>query len=664
MLPTEGFASRGNPFLTTNEWGYVRNGHCTGQDYDLYLPAGPQTNLPVFVYIHGGGWCQPFDKTDHEEFFELIANDGWAVFAPDYIMQPDLVTNPDQPPRPGATMAAQLKDIDLMMHEVRRVAATRGFDVSRLVLAGESAGAHLASLYAYDAASPEVLGLSLGHPLAVKLLFNIVGFVDHTDPNASICAVRAFGPSWTPELYRSWLRALTGTEATDDDLLRYSPVRHIVPGLPPHLISYSCRAGANDDGIVPVSMYETLTNELTRAGIPYAARLFPGTCHCETMQPPATEARAWYLEELRKFRDAAVSDGKSAAVRYDSIRPGQEWLDTDGNPIQAHGGSIIVVDKTYYWYGENKSQTTGRDKIWHWGVNLYSSTDLMNWKFEGNIIPPDLRDAASPVHPHSQMDRPHILYNDRTKKFVCWLKIMGPGYTQGETILTADSIKGPWTILRVGLLPCGMNGGDFDLVKAYDGKGYYFFERPHKELICADLTADYTDVTGYYSTHFPHNAPPYVREAPAYFERQGRHYLVTSGTTGYYPNPSEVAVADTWHGPWTVLGNPHPGDTSNTSYHSQISCIFRVPGKKDLYIALGDRWLPGKMDVTYEECAAAFGSWFGEKTDPALIASYEKKDKSRPDATSKARYVWLPFTFKDGMPTLEWRDEWKPSDFE
>ena len=361
----------------------------------------------------------------------------------------------------------------------------------------------------------------------------------------------------------------------------------------------------------------------------------------------------------------ALTSPLAAGVRYDSIRPGQEWLDTDGNPIQAHGGSVIVVDDVYYWYGENKSKTTGRDKVWQWGVNLYSSKDLMNWKYEGNIIPPNLTDENSPLHPHSLMDRPHILYNDRTKKFVCWLKIMvQKENAQTETVLTADSIKGPWTIVRTGLRPCGMSGGDFDLVKAFDGKAYYFFERPHKELICADLTDDYTDVTGYYTTHLPRVAPPHVREAPAHFERDGKHYLVTSGTTGYFPNPSEIAVADTWHGPWTTLGDPHPGDKSRTSYHSQVSSVFKVPGKKDLYIALADRWLPGKMDLTYAEVAAAFGSWFGEKSDPALVEAFKKKAWAKPDDTMNARYVWLPFTFKDGMPTLEWRDEWKPSDFE
>ena len=39
---------------------------------------------------------------------------------------------------------------------------------------------------------------------------------------------------------------------------------------------------------------------------------------------------------------------------YDCIRPGEVWLDTNGNRIHAHGGSVIFIDGTYYFYGENK----------------------------------------------------------------------------------------------------------------------------------------------------------------------------------------------------------------------------------------------------------------------------------------------------------------------
>ena len=352
-------------------------------------------------------------------------------------------------------------------------------------------------------------------------------------------------------------------------------------------------------------------------------------------------------------------------MAYNSIRPGQVWLDTNGNRIQAHGGSILYVDGTYYWYGENKEKTTSENDIWPWGVRCYASTDLYNWEDKGLIIPPEPDDPKSSMHPSSQMDRPHIIYNKDTKKYVAWLKIMHRDGTQTETVMTADDILGPYEKVREGLKPLNMSAGDFDLAVAPDGKAYYYFERVHSETICADLTPDYTDVTGYYSTHFPHTQPPYVREATAHFYRKGKHYLLTSGTTGYLPNPSEVAVADTWHGPYTVLGNPHTGDESNTSFHSQISSIFKVPGKKDLYIACADRWLPLYMDRKYEEYAAVFEKIFSGDVKPEEMDNREDDlDDPGMRNTSIADYVWLPLRFDGEMVYIDWKDEWRVEDYE
>ena len=40
--------------------------------------------------------------------------------------------------------------------------------------------------------------------------------------------------------------------------------------------------------------------------------------------------------------------------------PGRIWLDTDGKPIQAHGGGVLYDKRTntYFWYGENKDGKT------------------------------------------------------------------------------------------------------------------------------------------------------------------------------------------------------------------------------------------------------------------------------------------------------------------
>lgn len=345
--------------------------------------------------------------------------------------------------------------------------------------------------------------------------------------------------------------------------------------------------------------------------------------------------------------------------KYDAFHPGKVWLDTNGNRIQAHGGSVIFVDGTYYWYGENKEKTNGISDIWHWGVRCYSSKDLYNWNSEGIIIPPEPDNPNSSLNPASFMDRPHIIYNKKTQKYVCWLKIMHRNGEQDETVLTADNILGPYTKVKEGLRPLNMSAGDFDLAVAEDGKAYYYFERVHSETICADLNEDYTDVTGYYSTHFPHPYPPYVREATAHLMRNHKHYLITSGTTGYLPNPSEVAVADTWHGPFTVLGNPHPGDESNTSYHSQISSVFKVEGKKDLYIACADRWLPQAMDKKYEVYSREYEAAFtGKKVDESRMCQDVIRN------TSIADYVWLPLRFDGDMIYLDWHDEWRIEDYE
>jgi hypothetical protein len=370
-----------------------------------------------------------------------------------------------------------------------------------------------------------------------------------------------------------------------------------------------------------------------------------------------------------------------------SIKPGQVWLDTNGNRIQAHGGSIIYLDGTFFWYGENKEKTVPGSGIWHWGVRCYSSKDLYNWEDMGLIIPPEPNDPASPLHPSSAMDRPHIIFNRATGKYVCWVKIMEKDGQQRSTILTAENLLGPYTKVRIGYQPHGMNAGDFDLVvNPTDGKAYYYYELVHSELICAELTDDYTTVTERYSRHFPHPYPPNVREAPAHFYHNGLHYLFTSGTTGYHPNPSEVACAKDYHGPFTVLGDPHVNDPSESSFRSQITSVFRHPGKKDLYIALADRWLvdypaaPGMyryLARMYELMFAHDGSQPTEEETIGIcgvlhnMPSSEVTQEMLKDMppkhvgynTSIADYVWLPVRFDGEMAYLDWHDEWRIEDY-
>lgn len=352
-------------------------------------------------------------------------------------------------------------------------------------------------------------------------------------------------------------------------------------------------------------------------------------------------------------------------MQQSAFYPGRPWLDTEGKRIQAHAGCLLFENDTYYWYGEDKSLTVPGSGIRHNGVRLYSSVDLYNWQDRGTILAAS-DDPRSPLHPARILDRPHILYDRKNQRYVLWVKLVGDGdaprdwRNQYMGVAVAERITGPFRLVRT-FHPLGMNTGDFDLfTDPADGKGYFVFDRVHTELVIADLTGDYTDVTGAYSCHFPLEHPPAVREAPALFWRDYRFTLLTSGTTGYYPNPSEGACAKLIHGPWTVLGDLHPSDARHTSFDTQISSVFRHPLCKDLYIALADRWLTDLPENRPDMQARFEAEFTGNEAALATLPSIE--DISAVN-TSVAEYVWLPIRFQGHTPVIEWADTWRWEDW-
>lgn len=365
---------------------------------------------------------------------------------------------------------------------------------------------------------------------------------------------------------------------------------------------------------------------------------------------------------------------KGAQPLQSAIYPGEIWRDTEGKPIQAHAGSLIAVGDTYYWYGENKEYTDGESGIESWGIRFYKSKDMYNWEDLGALVPPNIENPESPLSYKIFPERPHILQHPVTGKFICWLKIRGLG-PQFRTVLVADEITGPYTMVHNELRPGDMeHSGDFDLVvDESTNKAYMYYEHDHREIVCIELTEDWMDTTDVYTRHLARKAP-HSREAPALFKRDGKLYMATSGLTGYFPNPTEIAVSDDFHGPFNTLGLFHPRDQSETSFASQISDIFKVPGKKNLYIALADRWLPHIM----EEPTFADGTLSSrvrsaiEKATakPRRPMTEEERHAIRYAAhlkgvnTSKSRYVWLPIDFSGDYPVIHWRDSWRVEDFD
>lgn len=372
-----------------------------------------------------------------------------------------------------------------------------------------------------------------------------------------------------------------------------------------------------------------------------------------------------------KSKYLSVQEFPLHPVKYSSVESGKVWLDNNGRPIQAHGFQIFYndADSTYYWYGENKADAIQGTNHFFGGVRLYTSKDFYNWTDEGLIVLPDSTNPLSPVHYTQKIERPHIIYCKKTGKYVCWGKSQD---TDGFfVVFVADHFRGSYTYVN-SFKPDGFGVGDFDMyVDPTTGKGYVWFERPHWELICAELNDDFTNVTDKYSEHFVGKRPPFTREAPTHFVYNGKHYLFTSGTTGYTSNPTEVAVFDDYHDDYTILGNPHVGDSTASSFNSQITNVIRIPGKKDLYVALADRWEPQTTgtDISKKTLKSKEKVYLNhhpvpqDRTSKPVIRDRKYELIIPSNDVYNATYTFLPIVFKDGIPQIEWKSEWRLEDY-
>ena len=353
------------------------------------------------------------------------------------------------------------------------------------------------------------------------------------------------------------------------------------------------------------------------------------------------------------------------------IRPGEIWADTDGVHINAHGGGVLYHDGLYYWYGEHKTAGRGGNRA-SVGVRVYRSSDLVNWENAGVALSvhdePELGQPASEIVRGCVIERPKVLYNEHTGRFVMWfhLELRGHRYNTARTgVAVADSPTGPFAYLRsvrpnAGRFPIGLSdntrerivqrtprtdqpdrdrskaeratdfferdfyGGqmarDMTLFLDSDGTAYHIFaSEENYTLHIAELDESFTEHSGKYDRVLigAH------REAPAIFKLGGKYHLFTSGCTGWAPNAAQHAQAESIWGPWEVTGNPCVGNGGDLTFGGQSTFVLPVHGRENAFIFMADIW--------------------------------------RPKNPIDGRYLWVPIRFKDGRPELRQLDSWTPS---
>lgn len=357
------------------------------------------------------------------------------------------------------------------------------------------------------------------------------------------------------------------------------------------------------------------------------------------------------------------------AQSLERITPGQEWPDRKGEHINAHGGGLLFHEGKYYWYGENRPARGFTTEV---GVEVYSSSDLMNWEDEGVALAVS-EEAGHDIERGCIMERPKVVRNPKTGKFVMLfhLELKGKGYAAARVgFAESDSPVGPfrfirslrpnagkwptdfsrcdirkakklkeadykewWTpewreAIREGLLlardvPGGQMSRDMTVYVDDDGKAYHIYSAEENlTLNLAELTDDYLDYTGRYVRI----APGGQNEAPTIFKRDGVYWMITSGCTGWAPNEARMFKAASLWGPWEQLPSPFVGKDAKKSFHTQGTYIFKVEGTEDGFVFMADRW--------------------------------------NPQSLKNSRHIWLPIDFEaDGTPVIRWVDSWSPKEW-
>ena len=297
------------------------------------------------------------------------------------------------------------------------------------------------------------------------------------------------------------------------------------------------------------------------------------------------------------------------AQQQSVIRPGEVWPDESGKHIQAHGGGIIKIKNTYYWYGEERAQGLDTNKRY---VSCYSSGDLVNWKFCGDVL--QATDPENLGH-HWVLERPKVYYNEKTKKYVMYLHLDNSSYKVARVgIAVSDKPDGDFHYVK-SFRPLGHESRDIGQFIDDDGTAYLVFEDRPFGFRIARLSADYMDVEKEMSLI------PQHMEGGAIVHYKGLYYAIGSALTGWRANPNKYATAPSLEGPWSEFKDIAPPEKN--TYGAQSTMLLKVTGTKSTTIIfMADIWKPRTQ-------------W-------------------------DSRYLWMPLEIGDGKLWVPEPRPWKP----
>lgn len=273
-----------------------------------------------------------------------------------------------------------------------------------------------------------------------------------------------------------------------------------------------------------------------------------------------------------------------------ALADGINFLDTDGQRVNAHGGGVIRVGDTFYLHGEYFSPST-TDNNFN-GFSMYSSKDLAIWKNEGIVLP---QQASGELGPKRKGERPHIIKCPSSGEFVLFAHAASEDYQTDKEVVYATSatVNGKYAYKGPLKNASGALAVHSDMSAITEGdNAYVITESAHVYTLAADCHSWISD-----KTYPAANGDSGGLEAPTMFKAGSTFYWIGSYKTGWRANNNFYSTAPAVTGPWTFQGyiapvtDPDNNISDQRTWLSQTTWVTPVAGcKGTTYVYWGDHW--------------------------------------------------------------------------
>ncbi len=285
---------------------------------DIWQPADdiPRSGLAL-IYLHGSGWHYLDKDMGTRPLFRHLAAQGHVIMDVAYRLCPE------------TDWRGMQADAKRAIAWLKANGSRYGVRTGQIVVAGGSAGGHLALLAAYTAQAPDLRPADVGDadltvrgviswygPTDMNVYYNYAGNVfsavvgqsdkKNTDETNQWVAEK-LGIDTTPmtawqpgvTVQDNMMRALFGGTPTEvpDEYRLGSAITHVSPDCPPTLLLQGA-----DDFIVSATAVRTLAETLSRHGVPVVHVEYPQTDHAfDLILPRLSPSAQASLYETERF---------------------------------------------------------------------------------------------------------------------------------------------------------------------------------------------------------------------------------------------------------------------------------------------------------------------------------------------------------------------------